>query len=80
MRNRPLPGFCSPIKKKDPDLKLERYKVKKQQGVHPITRINPEALSIGVGYKKGPFSVGGGDSKRLFGPGGGLGVGFELKF
>ena len=80
MRNKPLPGLYNTKKTKDPELKLERYKVEKQQGVYPITRINPEALSIGVGYKKGPFSVGGGYSKRLFGPGGGLGVGFELKF
>ena len=82
MRNRPLPGFCSPIKTKDPDLKLERFKVKNQQGIYPIAKINPETLSVGGGYtsKSGKFSIGGGYTKRLFGPGGGFGGGIQLKF
>ena len=73
-----------PFKKDEDDniIKLEKSlkTSKSKEGMYPIVNINPETLSAGIGYTKGKFSIGGGYSKRISGPGGGFGFGASLKF
>ena len=52
MRNKPLPGFCSPIKSKDPDLKLDKFKLQTKKSKPNISSF-AEIIKGGETTKEG---------------------------